>query len=89
MRWDYVYNKILWVSVGKRAAELQAIKFGGWKKKITNPAARPDLKKFVQPPNLMPCSSEALWPTYTNSTSLDRSKPHPKYTFCSRDWQGF
>ena len=75
-------KEVLWVSVGQRAAELRAVKVGGqqkilpigpaWAKRVrTGPLGR----IFCLPPTLTACSSGALWPTETQSTSLESSKP--------------
>ena len=75
-------KEVLWVSVGQRAAELWAVKVGGQKKILPICPARairvrtgPIGRKFFWPPTLTACSSAALWPTETHSTSLERSKP--------------
>ena len=75
-------KEVLWVSVGQRAAVLQAVKVGGQKKILPISPARairvrtgPLGRIFFQPPTLTARISAALWPTKTHSTSLEKSKP--------------
>ena len=75
-------KEVLWVSVGQRAAVLQAVKVGGQKKILPSGPVRTRITRagpfgriFFWPPTLMAGSSAALWPTETHSTSLERSKP--------------
>ena len=75
-------KKVLWDSVGQRAAVLQAVKVGGQKKilpiaRVRTRIARAGLigRIFFWPPTLTACKTAALWPTETHSTSLERSKP--------------
>ena len=75
-------KEVLWVSVGQRAAVLQAVKVGGQKKILPICPARvmrvrtgPLGRKSFWHPTLTACSSAALWPTETHNTSLERSKP--------------
>ena len=75
-------KNVLWVSVGQGTADLRAIKVEGQKK---NSADRPiagklglnraDQKDFLLHPTLAARRSAAPWPTETNSTFLERSKP--------------
>ena len=72
----------VWVFVGQRAADLQAVKVGGSKKILPISLARgkrvrtgPLGRIFFGPPTLMAGSSAVLWLTETHSTSLERSKP--------------
>ena len=75
-------KEVLWVSVGQRAPELQAVKVGGQQKILPTGPVRakrvrtgPLGRIFFKPPTLMAGSSAVLWPTKTHSTSLERSKP--------------
>ena len=75
-------KEVLWVSVGQRAAELQAVKVGGQPKILPSGLVRTHFARagplgriFFWPPTLMAGSSAALWPTEIHSTSLERSKP--------------
>ena len=75
-------KKVLWVSFGQRALELQAVKIGSQQKILPSGLVRtrfaragPIGRIFCCPPTLKACSSGALWPTDTHSTSLERSKP--------------
>ena len=75
-------NEVLWVSVGQRTVKILAFKVESWKKILPIGLA---WAKQVQtrkvgiilfcPPTLIAGSSGALWPTETQSTSLERSKP--------------
>ena len=74
-------KKVLWVSVGQMAAELQAVKVKGHEKilpisQVRTCFARARLisRIFFKPLTLMTGISDALWPTETHSTSLERSK---------------
>ena len=75
-------KEVLWISVGQRAAELQAVKVGGQKNFLPIGPVRTRITRagqigriFFWPPTLTAHSSAALWPTETHSTSLERSKP--------------
>ena len=75
-------KEVLWVSVGLRAAELQAIKVKGQQKILPISPARakrvrtgPLGRIFCWRPTLTAGRSAALWLTETHSTSLERSKP--------------
>ena len=75
-------KEVLWGSVDQRAAVLQAVKVGGQKKILPISPARAIRvrtgaigKIFSWPLTLTACSSAAIWPTATHSTSLERSKP--------------
>ena len=84
---DYVNRKgldlskeVLWVFVGQRAAEIRAVKVGGWKKILPSSPVRtriaragPSSRIFFQTSFFD--SSPALWPTKTHITSLEISKP--------------
>ena len=78
-----IYKEVLWVSVDQRTAELLAIKVWGWKKNFVHQLGLNPIcprwadwqNSFFQPLTLMACSSVALWPTETHSTSLERFKP--------------
>ena len=75
-------KEVLWVSVGQRGADSPAVKVVGLKKKSADRPARAKRVRtgligriFFRPPTLIAGSSDALWPTETHSTSLERSKP--------------
>ena len=75
-------KEVLWVSVGQRAAVLQAVKVGGQKKILPIAPVRTRIARagligriFFWPPTLTACKTAALWPTESHSTSLERSKP--------------
>ena len=75
-------KEVLWVSLGQRAAHLQAVKVGGQKKILPIGQGRTHFARagpigriLCWPPTLTACRSGALWPTETHSTSLERSKP--------------
>ena len=75
-------KKVLWDSVGQRAAVLQAVKVGGQKKILPISPARAIRVRtgaigriLCWPPTLTACKTAALWPTETHSASLERSKP--------------
>ena len=76
------YLSKVWFFVGERAAELQAVKVGGWKKKSTTGLGRISVKPdwvaefFFNHPNMTAGSLAALWPKEIHSTSLERSKPY-------------
>ena len=60
-------KEVLWVSVGQRAAELWAVKVGGWNKILPSGPARakrvrtgPLGRIFFKPPTLMAGSSAEL-----------------------------
>ena len=62
-------KEVLWVSVGQRAPELQAVKLGGQQKILPIGPARSKRvrtgllgRSFCWPPTLTACSSDALWP---------------------------
>ena len=70
-------KEVLWVSVGQRAAELQAVKLGGQQKILPISQVRARFARtglisriFCWPPSLTACSSAALWPKETHSTSF-------------------
>ena len=72
---------VLWVSVDQRVAVLQAVKVGGQKKFCRSARFKPALpavgraaESFL-PPTLTARRSDALRPTETHSTFLERSKP--------------
>ena len=68
-------KEVLWVSVGQRVAQLQAVKVGGQQKILPSGLVRtrfaragPIGRIFCWPPTLTACSYATLWPTETHST---------------------
>ena len=89
-------KEVLWVSVGQRAAVLQAVKVGGQKKILPISPARAIRVRtgaigriFFWPPTLTACSSAALWPPISvqeSSSTLYVSYLHSKWPHFNRTY---
>ena len=74
-------KEVLWVSVGQRSAELQAVKVRDKKNLPLHPAQAKQVwtgqsgRIYFWSPTWTARSSAALWPKQTHIASLERSKP--------------